>query len=52
MDESGDMLQLNKQLVDAVHGDNIEKAKHLLEKGVSANARDVAVLIENVWMIN
>ena len=44
MDDSGDMRW---QLVDAVVGEDIEREKHLLEKGASVNTlvEHVSVLI-------
>ena len=35
-----DRFNMNSQLVDAVYGNDIERAGVLLEKGASVNARD------------
>ena len=46
-----DRGQINEQLFDAVYDNNIDRAKGLLDKGASPNARGfslVCVLIENV----
>ena len=41
MDDRRDTL--NWQLVEAVDGNDIERASHLLEKGASVNSRDCLV---------
>ena len=44
MGESGDIL--NKQLCDAVLENDIERAKHLLEKGASVDAKSLFVSVD------
>ena len=47
MGESGDIL--NAQLWDAVWEEDIERAKHLLEKGASVDARKKSILVSVDW---